>query len=231
MLNLNRSCTTFFASLFALTVSAAAAGAATSVSYQQFPSGRPLLPKDVSGSPFKTVAKEYLYGTSPSGTITYKFLFWDKNSKLQTARKLDLHKGDATAWYVEEGGGSCTPMVNCSVGTWEFSLKANHVVAGATPIGSVSVPGLWTPPSTSVSTTTTAAKTIAISARSATHTGHFIDPSGFVDWLMLGAKAPTPGISFSVPAGGSAEAIGFYTTPASASPPPCPPSHPPHTCV
>ena len=228
---LNRSCTTFFASLFALTVTAAAAGAATAVSYQQFPSGQALLPKDVSGSPFKTVAKELLYGTSPSGTITYKFLFWNKNGKLQTGRKLDLHKGDAAAWYIAEGPGSCTPMVNCSVGTWEFSLKSNGVVKGATPIGSVSVPGLWTPTSTSVSTTTTAAKTIAISARAATHTGHFIDPSGFVDWLMLGAKAPVPGISFSVPAGGSAEAIGFYTTVPSASPPPCPPSHPPHTCV
>lgn len=191
------------------------------IKYRLFPSGKALLPKLTVGSPVKTTAAKDLYGPA---SAEYGFIFWNKNGALQAGRKVDVTSGDATAWYYPIGGGPCPTGQTCNVvQTWKFSLPADKVVSG-TPIGSVTPPGLWTSPETSFSTTTSAASSITVTA--ANGTAHHL--AGFVDWLQLFATTAKPGLSFSVPAGGSAYAIGFYGSTLSI-PPPCIPD-PEHTC-
>jgi hypothetical protein len=211
-----------------LSAGAAWAGQLT-VAWVQFPNGNPLVLTETVESPLKMTADEHLYqkGEGPNNNtlVTFEFLFWNKGGTIQTDRTIDDDPGNsdnfATAWYLETGGGgSCPPT--CFVTTWAFSTKNNTLIANTTPIGSVepsTTPALWTPPSTSVSTSTKASKDVTINALD-----HLGDPkfgSVFQSWLVLSGKPPfkpSTGQSFTVPAYTSADAIAFY----SSLPGPCP---------
>jgi len=209
--------TSLVASALAVLVSAGVCTASpVTIKYKIFPGGKALLPKMTAGSPLKTTAAKDLYGAA---SAEYEFVFWNKNGTVQAGRKLDLTNGDATAWYLPLGGGPCPTGQKCNaVTTWKFSLKADKVVSG-TPIGAVTPSGLWTSPATSFSTTTSAASTITVTA--ANGTAHAL--LGFANWLVLG-QSPKPGLSFSVPAGGTAYAVGFYGSVQSLPPVQCQPN-------
>src|ERR1700733_6473738 len=125
------------------------------VTNAQFPMGGALPGGDTLKTGCETeTAQETIIDTAG----TYTFLFWNVNGSVQWSQTATFctgaTNGFATAWYVLNGDGNCTPP-NCSVRTFGFDLKDNVAlpVADGTPIGLVS-PNLqpngtpaWTSPS------------------------------------------------------------------------------------
>jgi hypothetical protein len=233
-----RLCSSFAAVLFGVAISAGAAGAATKleIKYKVFPAGTELLPATSVAGKFKTTAPANVYGSSPSGALlTYEFLFWNVNGGTpQTSRKAsDSSSGTgrfATAWYLQTGGGGgCKP--NCAVATWAFSTTKDAVIANTTPVASVSPSGLWTSPSTTVSTMTTSSNvTVTALASLGASVSKYSQKTIFESWLEL-PGTPESGKSFSVGADTAPEAVAFYGTHAGLKPL-CPPDcgpHKPHT--
>jgi hypothetical protein len=223
----------FFTALIALTavfvlnVGEARAAGQVTVKYRVFPNGRNILPPEVIKGSVKSAADSALYGKTAG--VAFEFLFWDIDGRLDTNPNINYappggSKNFATAWYLRTGpgGGACAP--HCAVGTWAFNLKNDRVMKGVTPIGSVTPGGLWTSPSTSVSTMTSG--NVAITAQAT------IAPPGvaFRRWLEL-PNTKVSGATLSVPAASDALAIAFYG-PAPVVPPklgPCKPT--PTGCI
>ena len=103
----------------------------------------------------------------------------------------------AIAWYFTPEGLP-QPLLT----TWLFSLDDNAVVAGKTPIGSVTPPGAWNGTSTTVPTNagelTVTAKNLVLGA------------GGFSSWMVLEPSQVT-GAMFTVPANADMQAIAFYS--------------------
>jgi hypothetical protein len=142
----------------------------------------------------------------------YDFLFWDANKVLVATSVVTFTTPSddsifvATAWYTAEGGGNGSPAVT----TYAFSRDRDEVIAD-TPIDSVAPSAAWPgPPSTVVSTTTTA-DPVTITAKS------LIDGSGeFASWLAFGGNAS--GETLTVKAQTSALGIAVFGVP---QPDPC----------
>jgi hypothetical protein len=212
------------ASVFALNAGVAHAAPGTvTVRYKVFPGGAQLLPPEVVKGSVTDTAKTTLYGKK-SG-VTYQFLFWNVNGVPQTNAKMtDAPKAGATdfatAWYEKQGvGGKCAP--SCAVATWAFSSTDDHVMKGVTPVKSVSPSGLWTSPSTSVSTMTSS-PSVVITARPS-----IMPPYPGVTFQMWIGPMPS-GSTVTASANTDAEAIGFYKSPPRPPPKPgpCPTSNP-----
>jgi len=200
-----RCCVSFVTLLLAVALNANSAFAAGSVTvkYRAFPGGAEILPPEVVTGTLTTTAAEHLYRKKAA----FEFLFWNVTGKLPlTSPKLSDDPATtgtfATAWYLQTGGGGgCTP--NCSVATWAFSLDDDAVIANTTPIASVTPGGLWTAPSTTVSTDTTS--TVTIAARKTLS----VPLEYFQSWLELPNTAVSGSNLTSAPEG-SAEAVAFY---------------------
>ena len=185
------------------------------IDFLQFPSGSP-----VPGLPSFTIPfapgpghGNAVAAASVPGAITgtsWAFEFWDVNGTLITTADAPLPGPDtdytASAWYVLQGpGGTPVPQVATSV----FSLDQNKVLAGETPIGSVSVAGAWLgPPSTTVATDKGNGGPVTIVAA-----GSISGAAGkFVSWLSPGTKvmgnALTAPFDSDIPL-----AIAFYADP------------------
>jgi len=154
---------------------------------------------------------------TPNVTHTYEFLWWNVNGGLDFNRKVgDNLPGSTflTAWYIETGGGGpCAP--NCSVTTYAFSITEDEVVSGTTPIASVTPPGLWTAPSTIVSTTTTSSSIVITARDTIPVPPKTVPPEKFQYWLGLPppGTTPPPDVSFTVSAGSSGEEAACYLAP------------------
>jgi len=151
------------------------------------------------------------------GTVTYEFLFWNIDATAYTAQTVKFNPlcdsaSSATAWYLPLSGEPCPPGKICDgVATWAFSLNKNEVIAGATPIATVTPASDWTgPPATSVSTTGSSPVTITALAE----IGGF---GLFKRWQEL-PDSPVKGNAFTVGANGSVEAVAFFGFP---DPDPC----------
>jgi hypothetical protein len=213
-----------FVSALVLGAGVACAAGAVTVKYRVFPDGGNLLPPEIVKGSITDTAKENIIGGDGA---KYEFLFWNEDGKLETGRKISYTppggtKDFLTAWYIKTGsGGQCAP--NCAATTYAFSLTGDGVMTGVTPIASVTPAGLWTAPSTTVSTMTTSGP-IMITAR-----GSIVPPSPaatFDSWLP-GKDAS--GDKFTVQPETDAEAIAFYTEPHRPPlPQPCPPPDNPH---
>ncbi|HKF20346.1 MAG TPA: hypothetical protein VKE93_02190 [Candidatus Angelobacter sp.] len=185
------------------------------LNYKAFPSNADLLyvgtfhPK----GDIKLSAPEHFY--AKDGT-TYEFLFWDVDGTREIRRNVTFTPKDSTtvvtAWYLLEGGGSCTSTDPCKcsgVTTYAFALNQHKVIPN-TPIASVTPNKDWTgPPSTSV-----------VTCHGPVHIAALPDISGFGNfehWQEL-PKRPLPGAAFNVPVDGSVLAVAFYGHP---EPDPC----------
>jgi len=138
------------------------------VKYVAFPTGNPALGGFViDGGCVEDPAPETIPvlqtpATQPPTYVTYVFAFWNLNGLIRLDRTQTLcsektKKTHATAWYLKEGGGNCTP--NCPpsfVTTFAFSDDHNESLPNTTPIKSVApnsgTPPPWTSPSTTVLT-------------------------------------------------------------------------------
>jgi hypothetical protein len=193
------------ACLFASTAGVAhAAPGKVLVRYKLFPGGGELLPLvKVTGS-FSTTA-----ATLPG---KYLFLFWNKNGAPQTdAAVSDTPSAGTTdfvtAWYEKKGGGNTPCDPNCAVATWAFDSTNDHVMKGVTPVGSVLPSGLWTSPSTSVSTMTSS-PSVTITSRATISPPFPADT--FQMWIAPGLMTSGGAVTASPKI--DAEAIGFYKT-------------------
>ena len=209
------------AAAFAASSSAPAAPTSTMVlSFKQFPSGDPVpnalaatIPVAEGGSVTLT-APAQVFGSSSSGP-SFGFAFWNAGAAIAATPTTTFTAPggtfDATAWYFPEGGPG-GPGGQPAVSTFAFSTNQDKVLAGTTPIASVTPSGAWAgPPATAVSTTTSPSP-VAITA------SPLIAGSGlFKTWLTFGAGSAT-GKVLTVPANGSSIAIAFYALP---SPDPC----------
>jgi hypothetical protein len=212
-----------FLSACVLSAGVACAAGAVTVKYRVFPDGGDLLPPEIVKGTITDTAKEKLV----NGSATYQFLFWNEDGKLHPDRTVTYTppggtKDFLTAWYIQTSGGPpCAP--NCAVSTYAFSLTDDGVMKGVTPISAVNIAGLWTSPSTTVSTTTTSGP-IVITARAS-----IVPPSPaatFDSWLP---RKEASGDTFTAQDGSDAEAIAFYTEPKRPPlPQPCPPPDNPH---
>jgi hypothetical protein len=214
-------------SVFALQTGIATAAGEVTVKYKVFPDGTELQPKQVIHGSVTETAKNPIPGSKKG--VSFVFLFWDVDGTLNTNTKMSdtpTGKGNfATAWYLKEkkGGGDCG--TSCAVATWAFSLTDDKVMTGVTPIASVSPSGLWTSPSTSVSTVTSSAM-VTITSRSSISPPY--PAAKFQSWQELPNTAVS-GSSLSVSAKTDAEAIAFYKSPPHRPiPQPCPPPDNPH---
>ena len=131
------------------------------------------------------------------------FWFWNVNRTLITTPNAELpaprHDYTASAWYFPG-----PRLFEKSVFTSAFSLDKNQVVAGQTPIASVSVAGAWPgPPSTTVATDKSNGP-VTIDA-----VNHIVGAGRFVSWAPLG-KATVAGHALTAPADSDILAIAFY---------------------
>jgi hypothetical protein len=187
------------------------------INFLQFPSGLPVpglpslsIPFTPSPGHGNATADKSVPGVVPNTSWTFEF--WDVNGALVTSLTAPLPQPDAdymaSAWYVFGGpGGHPVPHVVTSV----FALDQHKVLAGKTPIASVSVAGAWSgPPSNTVATDKGNGAPVTIGAA---------DPlSGagkFVSWLSPGATvAQNPLTALTAPFDSDIEvAIAFYTDP------------------
>jgi hypothetical protein len=189
------------------------------VTLRAFPSGTPI-PHTLAGTvqlqPGSAVSLSAPLQVFGPGTPqpTYGFLFWNITSDVRTTPLLtftaptDSSTIHVTAWYILQGGGCCG---GSGVSTYAFSLNNDQVISG-TPIASVTPTTAWAgPPSTTVSTTTSASP-VAITARP------LIGGSGlFRSWLQFGNGSVASSV-LTVPASGASFAIAFYGIPV---PDPC----------
>ncbi len=229
--------------LGAASAAAKGPGGRITVKYKKFPDGTELPgvpPVIVTGSTIQD-ASEYKYWVDGSNTThKYEFLWWNANGTLEFNRKVGDNSTAGsntflTAWYIEKGGGGdCAP--NCSVATWAFSITEDEVVTDTTPIASVSPPGLWTTPSTSVSTTTTSSSIVITARDTIPVPPKTVPPEKFQYWLGLppapGKTPPPTDVSFTVSAGSSGEEAACYQSP-NARPPhitPCQSGNPHVNC-
>jgi hypothetical protein len=143
----------------------------------------------------------------------YDFLFWHANrilvgtSVVTFTAPSDDSNFFATAWYVAEGGGDGGPP---SVSTVAFSNDRDEVIA-ETPIASVTPTDAWAGPPSTIVSTTTSADPVVITARA------LIDGFGeFASWLTFGGNVS--GGALTVLAQASALAIASYGIP---QPDPC----------
>lgn len=152
-----------------------------------------------------------------NANATYKFLFWNINGTENTNKSVSYSLAQnsttaMTAWYLEEGGGSCTPP-HCpppAAATWAFSLDKNEPLAGITPIVSVrpNTGNVWTSPSTTVPTTV--AETIT--ARTTINISSPPESEAFQYWQALGGTNKGTSTSFTAPKESSPQNIAFYNT-------------------
>lgn len=188
------------------------------LSFRLFPTGN-LVPNTPSGTihvpsggAVTLTAPALVFGQG-SPEPSYAFAFWDADDSAITTEVAtfnapsDNSDFDAFAWYFLRGGGG-----GSGITTYAFSLNKEEVIAGKTPIASVTPSGAWTgPPSTTVSTTTSA-NPVVITAASLI--GGF---GRFASWLQFG-NGSASGPTLTVPAQGASTAIAFYTVP---QPDPC----------
>ncbi len=134
----------------------------------------------------------------------YTRLFWNAAGAIGSAASVNVTvKGSTTVtcWYqhgCSPGGGGTT------ITTYAFDVDANAVMAGVTPIGSVTPGGLWNSPSTTVTVSNSA--TIAIDAKDS------IGAEPFTKWMVFGSGSPS-GDDVVIPPGGGGFYIAFYQVP------------------
>ena len=209
------------ASVLAAPLSTTAAPSATMVlSFKQFPSGDQV-PDTLSanipvvvGSSVTLTAPQQVFGSASSGP-SFGFMFWNAGPAIQQSSSVTfIAPGgtfDATAWYIPEGGPG-GPDGTPAVSTFAFSANQDKVLAGTTPIASVTPSGAWAGPPSTIVSTTTSTSPVAITA------GSLIAGSGlFKTWLNFGSGS-IAGKVLTVPTNGSSIAIAFYAIP---SPDPC----------
>jgi hypothetical protein len=142
--------------------------------------------------------------------VGFTFLFWNAAAVLEPnlsapcTAPSDNSNFSCTAWYVEDVGGPATLVT-----TYAFSLNQNQVLAGQTPIATV------TPTSAQTSPTMASTAMSAVQILAKTQIGGF---GRWKSWVQFGGNVMIAGSTISAPLKGGGQAIAFYGVPV---PDPC----------
>jgi hypothetical protein len=180
--------------------------------YRVFPTGETFKPTEtvnnITNGTSVTISDPGPFYEAPPEESEYDYclysrVFWNAAGSIKSGGSVNVTiQGNTvvTCWYqhgCSPGGGGN------AITTFAFDVAQNSVMAGVTPIGSVTPGGLWTSPATSV---TPSNQIITIDAKDT------IGSIPFSKWMAFGSGSPA-GDDVIIPAGGGGFYIAFYMVP------------------